>query len=126
MTEPPSKLHELLALALDDYDVISIDSRYRIYMGFWHLYDKNSKVCYVCLAGCVIARTFKFPHTLRADPLDMQGQWTNALAYLNNLREGINPFTFFQMFTISDHQAYPEAWRTDMQHFLEYLQLENL
>lgn len=126
MKEPPSKLHELLALALGDYDVIKNDPRYQIDMGSWHCYDAEDKICYLCLAGCVIAKTLEYSHTMCVYTLDVSDRWINASAYLNNLREGVNPYSFRFMFTVTDYILDPIRWRTDMRHFLEYLQLENL
>ena len=68
------KFYELLALALEDLEHLSKDSRYFINMNRWHAtphsYWKHPKTpleletdqkCHVCLAGAVLARSLAFP-----------------------------------------------------------------
>lgn len=49
-------LHELLALALDDFEKVLGDRRYAVDMGAWHERAAGDR-CAVCLAGSVIAQS---------------------------------------------------------------------
>ncbi len=53
-------LHELLALAIGDFEKVLADKRYVIDMGDWHLPLDNGK-CSVCLAGSVLAKSLNAP-----------------------------------------------------------------
>lgn len=60
----PKKLSDVILLALEDLRKIEKDPKYMIDMGVWHeprtsREDKNTKVCAVCFAGAVLAKTFK-------------------------------------------------------------------
>ena len=54
-----NKLSVLLSLALDDLESVEKDPNYGIDMGNWHRKEKGQ--CYVCLAGSLLAKTFKYP-----------------------------------------------------------------
>lgn len=79
-------LHELLALAIGDFEQVLADDRYSIDMSVWHVPDEG--LCHVCLAGSMIASR------LSAEPDDT---WLPEcfpkpiawrLATLNQLRVG--------------------------------------
>lgn len=80
-------LHELLALALDDFEIILKDDRYQINMNVWYLAMPKQK-CAVCLAGAVIANRFGGDDTYVIDPrlyaLDMlrKGDVNSACVYI--------------------------------------------
>lgn len=110
MTKPPETLHELLALALADYDIVSQQPGYAINMNSWHTPKDKERTCHVCLAGCVIARTLQYDKDTCAE-------------FLDDLRAGIIPL-IWERFPV---RQYPNPnWRGDMQHLLEYLQLQDL
>ena len=48
------KIYKLLDLAMSDLEKVEKDSRYEVNMNSWHWKDQK---CFVCLAGCVIAKT---------------------------------------------------------------------
>ena len=123
MTKPPETLHELLALALADYDIISQRPGYVIDMMSWHAPKDKERTCHVCLAGCVIARTLQYDKDICAIPDDFDENWAEALEYLDDLRLGIIPL-IWKRFPVRQHPN--PNWRSDMQHLLEYLQLRGL
>ena len=55
-----NKLSVLLNLALNDLELINKDPNYIINMEYWQKETKG-KPCEVCLAGSVLAKTFKVP-----------------------------------------------------------------
>lgn len=85
-------LHELLALALDDFEKALGDPKYGVGMGYWHnpgLIDRQPEVCTVCLAGSVVAKTLGADPTRAVDPEeDFGGAIRRRLLALNCLREG--------------------------------------
>ena len=48
------KIYKLLDLAMSDLEKVEKDSRYEVNMNSWHWKDQK---CFVCLAGCVMAKT---------------------------------------------------------------------
>lgn len=88
--KPPGTLHEMLAMAIEDFKAILKDPRYRVEMSTWHNYDPDKGVCYVCLAGSVIAK-----HLAPDSPTTWKGfdsistQWNCALEALNSIRMGL-------------------------------------
>lgn len=59
------KASELIELALSDLLKIERDPRYEINMSVWHSGSLDTAAgaspCYVCLAGSVLAKTFRIP-----------------------------------------------------------------
>ena len=56
----PNKASDLIYLALHDLELCEKNSKYKIDMGRWHRF-RDDNLCYVCLAGSVIAQTLKYP-----------------------------------------------------------------
>ena len=52
----PDKPSELIRLALSDLEKCEGDSRYEVDMNEWHVPTQKGHVCYVCLAGSVMAK----------------------------------------------------------------------
>lgn len=88
MKRLPKKLGKLLTLALDDLEEIEKDSRYRVCMANFHGPSKGGDKCQVCLAGAVMANTFKTDHTKVQMPHDFSSATDNALRALDSLRQG--------------------------------------
>lgn len=59
MKKLPTKLHELIYIALHDLEMVEKDPKYSVDMGQWHFYSDQKDVCYVCLAGSVMANTLE-------------------------------------------------------------------
>ena len=65
----PRKLGKLLEIALKDFDTISKDPRYKIRMDVWHF--RRNSICEVCLAGTVMANTYKVNIKEHVAPIDL-------------------------------------------------------
>ena len=124
---PPNTYHGLLALALKDYDIIVQNPFYDIDMGYWHkptIYLNGHQRCMVCLAGCVMSATHNIPFMDSASPDEFSDEWERAFNSLNILRQGgIGPNIVYPVPYWGNNLP---QWRQAMQHFLEYLQLQNI
>lgn len=83
---PPTTLSALLRMAMDDYYVIKETPGYVIDMRRWHKWKDD--ICYVCLAGCVMANTLKLAREDGGEHLVCNSPWTKALDAVNSLRTG--------------------------------------
>jgi len=59
MNKLPSKLGDLIRLAIKDLERCEADSTYQIEMEGWYTYDEESGIYKVCLAGAVLAKTLE-------------------------------------------------------------------
>lgn len=84
--EEVNTLHELLALAIEDFEAIRKNLNYKINMAFWHYRSDNC--CYVCMAGSVMANKFNVHTTQNMGPSDFSGEIGNRLHAINFLRMG--------------------------------------
>lgn len=85
----PSKMSQLILVALKDLAKVEKDSRYRINMNMYHgtLWQESEK-CPVCLAGAVMAKTLKTPiHEMR-EPTDWPKGIREKLYAIDYLRVG--------------------------------------
>lgn len=81
---------EFLQQALEDYDVVSKDPSYRVNMSSWHRPSYDG-VCEVCLAGCVMAKSFSASPQSNLMPSDLtcgDFQTHKKLMALDSLRTG--------------------------------------
>jgi len=53
----PSRVSDLIRLAIKDLEVCEADPLYEIDLSYWHMYDQKNKVCLVCLAGALMAKS---------------------------------------------------------------------
>jgi len=124
----------MLQMALADFDVVSKDPRYLVQMSLWHepgtTFNELSDeipVCYVCLAGAVMARTLEAPIDQFIAPWCYSVAWERVFMCLNLLRTGVygyNDFLYF--YPVRSYHANRTQWRIDMEHFMEYLMLFDL
>ena len=56
----PDKLSDLFTVAVNDLEKIQKDNKYKINMPTWHSYNKRNEICYVCMAGAVMAKTLGY------------------------------------------------------------------
>ena len=90
----PSTPSELIRAALADLRACERDDGYRVDMDDWHwptMDDRGRKVCYVCLAGAVMAQTLDVPHDLRIFDDDLEqygGRVEDGLRALDCFRIG--------------------------------------
>ena len=83
MTALPDKPSQLLRLAVKDAQLCQQDPNYRLDMGTWH--SPVGSLCFVCMAGAVMAKTLKLPGDISARP-----SWSkeDKLHVINAMREG--------------------------------------
>ena len=94
----PTRPSELIKLALSDLEKCEVDGEfYRVDMGRWHVFDETDNVCYVCLAGSVMAQTLGISHRKTCKPFNIEGAEDyvaplTALEYLRSghVEEGVN------------------------------------
>lgn len=85
----PDKIHLLIDVALNDLSKVRRSKRYEIDMGSWH--RGGEKVCTVCLAGAVMAKTFRVDPTMQIvdpDEIDIHPDDQRKLHALDFLRGG--------------------------------------
>jgi len=86
----PRRPSELITLALNDLNRAERSEKYRIEMGHWH-FPQGGK-CDVCLAGAVIAMTFKFSAHIEVDsPAQFRGN-----------HQQLTALDFFRLGSVSD------------------------
>ena len=90
----PEKLSELIRVALADAKLIQKDPRYKINMSTWHS-PANSRIredtgtrCYVCLAGCVMAKSLGFSPQEFHEPSQLDQELERKLRALDLIRSG--------------------------------------
>ena len=81
-------LHELLALALDDFEKVLRDPRYAVQMGDYHMPDEQGRKCHVCLAGAVMAKSLGASPAERVSPHNFPEEVGERLDALDDLRMG--------------------------------------
>ena len=97
--ELPDNLIDLLKLTVSDARKCQADDRYIMYMGTWHrpvcAYDmtdiiksKDVGKCFVCMAGGIIAQTFKQPITDSISPSDFGDDNYLKLDLIDDIRIG--------------------------------------
>jgi len=68
MSELPDKIGDLIRLAVKDLTLCEDDPQYKINMEYWHKPGWVTDLCYVCLAGSVIAQTLEMSPNLYYSP----------------------------------------------------------
>lgn len=81
-------LSGVLELALKDLELVGKDKSYRVNFGAWHTTNERSKLCHVCLAGAVIAKTLKCPPYITTYPSSFTNKAQKRLHALNDVRTG--------------------------------------
>ena len=133
---PPEKYWQLLELALADFDVIRQDPRYEINMMRFHDTSEHTNVCFVCLAGAVMARTLHAPPTETKLCVDFP-TWQKALYAISNLALGCTPdnldsstydelLRFQTPIRAQEFHDNPIHWRIHMDKVVQWLKERNL
>lgn len=86
MSTLPSLPSALIRLALSDLTKCEADPRYAINMGVWHDPHHEDRICHVCLAGAVMAKTLARAHNRISHPYDTP--YSHQLAALDHFRTG--------------------------------------
>ncbi len=107
LKELPDKPSELVELAIKDLMLCHEDPRYEIEYGVWHRTYSNSKQCYVCFAGSVIAQT------LQACP-------SNIVSPLNFILDS-SPLSYRQIHKLYALSSFSFGiYRDFLQYFIDY------
>ena len=81
----PDKLYKLLNIALNDAVLCSKDANYRMDMSVWH--SRRGKLCSVCLAGSVMAKTLKTNRRQNKEPDDFCRDTEKKLTVIDEIRD---------------------------------------
>lgn len=136
MTTLPNKLSALIRVALDDLEKCENDGRYRINMDIWHDPDPAISVCYVCLAGAVMAQSLKLaPSKSRAPSMFPENQ--SKLYALNGIRSGhiygpllemgvgVSPDSMpekLRKFSVTSYSRSPTQFKSDLRALADELE----
>ena len=120
MSQLPDKPSELIRVALADLNKVERSKKYVVDMGDWHLPDDG--VCYVCLAGAVMAKTLgvspkremepwqtKYDQKLQAIDSFREGSIHNGLGHMGLSRDSIGKYR-----DVAPYDADPKAFKKDM------------
>ena len=140
-TTLPKTPSALIRLALADLRAIEADDRYEVFMRGWHgpiTDDRGQKVCEVCLAGAVLAKTIGVePHERIYDD-DLAGYGSSvqgALLALDYFRLGMMTAGLDMLgYDQSDHDASvakydqtdPDKFHSQMHRRADYLESQGL
>jgi hypothetical protein len=83
----PSKISELIVLAVKDCKAVEKDKRYELNMGVFHAPSVNGK-CHVCMAGAVMAKSLGTAIDQVAAPNLYSNKVQNQLNTLDSIRMG--------------------------------------
>ncbi len=86
---PPNKLSALLQLALRDLKKCEKQPEYEVDMATWHERVSAMNICYVCLAGAVMAQTLGVGPGKTCLPSNFSDEWKEAFFRIDNCRGGI-------------------------------------
>lgn len=113
----PSKPSALIRQAVRDLQSCERSSRYWIDMHQWHTpHGDHDDVCYVCLAGSVMAQSLGSDPSEVMDPVDLDVEDENKMLFLNSLRCGLllDVVEFNDAFP--DHRLSEDEWDDLSEH----------
>jgi hypothetical protein len=115
----PDDPTELLNAALEDLAKCEDDPTYSVDMLRWHVpAQNNTRTCYVCLAGAVMAKTFDLPPDSLATPGCFDPKTHFKLKFLDMIREGTVYFRpYFREKLVLPH---PHGTRVHITHHSRY------
>lgn len=129
----PDKLSELGRLALKDMHVIKQNPNYRIEMVDWHA--NRGGICFVCLAGCVMANTLGAEQSKSIYPVIFGADIQAKLSAIDSLRQGrLVPALFYlgrnhpaiKDRNITWYDYDPKKWEEEMIGIIEELEAKGL
>lgn len=125
----PDKPSDLITLALADLALAEASPEYKIAMGDWHL--PGRRVCYVCLAGAVMAGTLGAPSDVDLTPFSFNANTRNKLQALDCFRQGTITVAFYHLGIdatdvplrrwIPPYSNGPVQWRQHMERLAQEL-----
>jgi len=112
----PNKPSELIRLAIKDMQLCEKDSRYNLNMNHWHSggSPNGERVCQVCMAGSVMAKTLKTPIEDYDDILDSNNPdslFYNKLRAINSFRLGFLEDGSYLLGIAEDSIDFPALYR---------------
>lgn len=131
----PEKDSDLIELALADLRLAEDDPNYGIYMGVWHerIGGEWGDACQVCLAGAVLAKTFKLPRdvdvgsifeALQDAPVAVAEGTRGApvrIRQLDDYRVGVDPLNELELPDVCDYGDGRERFHEDMAKVVQVL-----
>ena len=127
-TTLPDKPSALIRVALADLRKVERDKRYKVDMANWH--EPGVDVCYVCLAGAVMAKSIRIDPKASCTPKGTEH--SSKLYALNRLREGRVGWAFHNLGIRDDGNKFdryitvysfdPEAFHADMNKLADDLE----
>ncbi len=134
--ELPNKLSDLIVVALADLKACEQDDKYIINMGEWHR-PMPQGVCFVCLAGAVMAQTCKIRITDNIKPysLRFRDDSTKKFKAINAVRVGDVRSALLLMgvdsneveyHVVDDYHSNPVVFVEQMNSIVEHLQERGL
>ena len=131
---------ELIRVALIDLELCEKDDKYFVSMNSWHHPYKKEDICYVCLAGAVMAKSLHMNRARFGEPCDFPRQISLKLRALNWLREGrvtkgmsvyfesmgdnIIPKIMLEDVSVTPYWANPHNFKVDMHDLADALEKE--
>lgn len=85
----PAKPSDILSVALKDFRAIKRHSGYAIDMNQWHTPNDVNDICYVCLAGSVMANSLAVFNQETLTCSDFEASNEQKLRFLDGIREGL-------------------------------------
>ena len=128
-------LSRCLEMGLEDLAEIEGDEAYRVSMGLWHTSVRDLRVCAVCQAGAVMAKTFKvdprqtlypahFSPAVRARLFALEflriGDVWGALNTMGQL-ENLNKSSMLERFWVRAYYSDPSGYKEDMRKLVQLL-----
>ncbi len=145
MSTLPNKPSQLIKLALTDLETVEKNPRYEIDMERWHepwieRMDSDGHreyICHVCLAGAVLANTFKEDYHKNFDPYHFSPEVKTKLIAIDYLRQGEIedafdrlqlelPQSMMRSIDIRDYHANKDGFKVDMLALATNLEEYNL
>ena len=120
----PDKPSELINVALADLAKVEQSKKYEVDMDTWH--DPSAGICYVCLAGAVMAKSLQASPDKSLLPSMHNGGLSGKLSALDEFRTGDVSWGFSDMGIdveedvlnfdrdINDYEDDPKAFKRDM------------
>jgi hypothetical protein len=90
----PDKPSDLLELAVRDCAAVKKRKGYAFSMSTWHMPSTEHGVCYVCMAGAIMACTLKARKQNYSEPDDFDRNTTNKLLAVDAMRTGDLQYAF--------------------------------
>jgi len=82
----PDRVGDLIRLAVKDLTLCEANPDYNVQMNSWHSYEEGNGICYVCLAGSIMAQSLEIKSTMTVEPSFFREGLKLKLGFLNFCR----------------------------------------